>query len=221
MRKERGFSLIEMMVVLAIMLVIAAYAVPNISAAIGNVQLRGAGAEIASLVQQTRILAAKQNRTFTMRSCNYDAPTHSCTTGAMIVYYVDTYPLGSPKNGDSTWENNSVAQEPAVEDTSNVVLASGADLADPEPLNFEANSSTLLGYTQPISDTSSGFQLSFNPRGLPCAYASSTATVCTTSGFLYFFWRAAPVTTSKQWIALTVTPAGRVREWSWDGSKWN
>lgn len=71
-------------------------------------------------------------------------------------------------------------------------------------------STTILGFTPQSTEPS------FNTRGLPCMYSSGT---CTNYGFLYYF-----KDTSRQggqgWAALSISPAGRIKKWFWDGSAW-
>src|SRR4051794_28150940 len=61
-KTESGFSMIELMVVIAIGLVIAAMAVPNLTRAIATVRLRESATGIAGLLQKTRIEAVRTNR---------------------------------------------------------------------------------------------------------------------------------------------------------------
>lgn len=71
-------------------------------------------------------------------------------------------------------------------------------------------SSTSLGFT-PV-----GTEPSFNSRGLPCVFLSGA---CTSSGFLYYF-KDTSQRGSKGWAALSISPAGRIKKWFWDGGSW-
>lgn len=62
MRQEKGFSLLELMVVCALLAIIAAIAVPNITQANANYKLDAAGHSVASLLQQARMQAVKTNQ---------------------------------------------------------------------------------------------------------------------------------------------------------------
>jgi Tfp pilus assembly protein FimT len=57
---------------------------------------------------------------------------------------------------------------------------------------------------------------SFNPSGLPCAYSGGN---CTNSGFVYYFKDRRPMGKSG-WAAVSISPAGRIKRWFWDGSNW-
>src|SRR5882762_8436845 len=64
--RVRGFSLVELLVVLFVVMVIAAIAIPNILLAVSNIRLRASAGDLAGLMQQARILAAKNNTTYTV-----------------------------------------------------------------------------------------------------------------------------------------------------------
>jgi prepilin-type N-terminal cleavage/methylation domain-containing protein len=59
--KERGFSVIELMIAVTIIVIVAAIAVPQMLNAVSMWRIRGAASELASLIEQARILAEKQN----------------------------------------------------------------------------------------------------------------------------------------------------------------
>src|SRR5947209_7329453 len=61
-RKQRGFSMVELMVVLLISMVIAVMAIPSISNAIVTIRLREGVQGIAGLLQRTRIEAVRLNK---------------------------------------------------------------------------------------------------------------------------------------------------------------
>ena len=57
---NKGFTLIELMVVIAITGILATIAIPQFSTMITNTRLRGAAREIHSVLQQARLRAAKE-----------------------------------------------------------------------------------------------------------------------------------------------------------------
>jgi prepilin-type N-terminal cleavage/methylation domain-containing protein len=61
MNKEKGFSLLELLIVCTLLVIIAAIAVPNISQANANYKLDAAGHSVASLLQEARMQAVKTN----------------------------------------------------------------------------------------------------------------------------------------------------------------
>ena len=62
-RCHRGFSILELTFVVAITLILAAITVPQMQTVIYDAKLRGAAVDMAGLIQQARIIAARQNTT--------------------------------------------------------------------------------------------------------------------------------------------------------------
>ena len=185
--RQRGFSLIELTVVILIVLLVAGIAVPNIATAIANVQLRGAASNLSGLIQSGRLAAVKNNVTCTVR--------FGLTN--MQGAYVDLN-----KNGqfDST--------EPMIQFGGNVTQVSAPSGA--------GSPSALDGAGGPLGWTATSGNVSFNPRGLPC---DVTRNPCATSVGYVFYLRDTR-TSGNGWAAVSVTAAGRIKVWTWDGTAW-
>ena len=69
---------------------------------------------------------------------------------------------------------------------------------------------TVLGFTPQTGDPS------FNQTGLPCAYSGGN---CPNYGFIYYFHDSRPAGQTG-WAALSISPAGRLKKWYWNGSSW-
>src|SRR6202158_3385759 len=118
-RRDRtgGFSLIELLIVVFVVMVIAAIAIPNILLAVSNMRLRASAGDLAGLMQQARIMAAKNNTTYTVR--------YGTRAGAQIAY-VD---LNNPPTGvwaPTVTVNGVLTDEPLIEFSGTTVPASGA-----------------------------------------------------------------------------------------------
>ncbi|PYU34810.1 MAG: hypothetical protein DMG28_04765 [Acidobacteria bacterium] len=64
--RRRGFSMVEVVIVLTVVLILAGVAIPNIATAIANVRLRGAASDLSGLMQSARLVAVKNNATYTV-----------------------------------------------------------------------------------------------------------------------------------------------------------
>jgi Tfp pilus assembly protein FimT len=96
-RRQRGFSILELTFVVAITLILTAITVPQMQTVIYDAKLRGVAVDMAGLIQQARIIAARQNTT---------VPVYVGSMGANNGYgaWIGTQP-------GTSW----VASEPAIQ----------------------------------------------------------------------------------------------------------
>lgn len=195
---QSGRSLLETLTVVAIMMVLVAVAVPNIMQAVYSTRLRTSAGDLSSLMQQARILAAKNNATYDIR--------YTTLQGSQAAY-VDV-------NLDGAYN----APEPVIYFPTTITLASGA----PTGTSGQPTAYVLAG------DTGTGAYdntktLAYSPRGLPCWYdTSTTPPTCTTPAakyFGYYLTQTTPAGTT--WGAVIVTKAGRTKVVTWNGTAWN
>ncbi|PYY14402.1 MAG: hypothetical protein DMG61_10005 [Acidobacteria bacterium] len=211
--RQHGFSLLEMMIVVVIILVMAGLMAPKMLAVIDDQKVRANAQAYAGLLQLARSRATQDNATYQVLTT---------TTNGVPVAYVDlhkpdaddgnrTYePLGSTSNGNNP--------EPAV------LLAAPITIGDTGvPAGFGDN--TLLGM-QPFSDSTSPMVQA--ERGLPCQRVdkaltcqnapliSGTKTPIAYVTYLQYATRAG----GTAYAAVTVTPAGRIKTWIYQGGNW-
>lgn len=192
-KRSRGFSLLELVVVLAIALVIAGITMPGMVQTWYGLQLRASTGEIADLMQRARMQAARSNYVVAVR--------YQVVGGTQELY---------------TDFNNQGAFNPANNETmlalAKVTAAPGAP---------SGGSGTPSPYVDPY-DTTSGTPcdntctLGFSPRGLPCSLAGTTCATPSISYFVYYFTDGRP----NGWSAVLVSKAGRTKVLMWNGTTW-
>jgi prepilin-type N-terminal cleavage/methylation domain-containing protein len=90
--RERGFSMIELIVVATISVILSAIAVPLLLNVIYTSRIRGAASDLSGLIQQARILAEQQNIALPV----YTGSVGTNAQGAFIGTSGNTWVLGEP-----------------------------------------------------------------------------------------------------------------------------
>lgn len=147
-KKHRGFTLLELLIVLSIILVLAAFSIPKMFTVIANVKLRSASTTLAGAMQNARMLGVKKNRTMTVRFTSINNSPYAYVKDA-------TSSTTSIANGDYQ-----------------VQLGAPIIQVDTPTAPVTTLDTTVLGYT-PLTNPD---LVSFNPRGLPCKYVSGVCT---------------------------------------------
>jgi type II secretory pathway pseudopilin PulG len=202
MRRGRmnGFSLLEVLIVVFVVMVVAAIAIPNVLLAVSNIRLRASAGDLAGLMQQTRIMSAKNNTVYSVR---YG------TRGGRQVAYIDL-------NGNGSFDTG----EPLIEFSGNTVAASGA----PSGSGGQPSAYVLAGDTGSGSFDNTNI-LGFTGRGLPCNYdTSTTPPTCSTPPAKYFVFYMTSTRVGSggvSWAGVVVTKAGRTKIVTWNGGAWN
>ncbi|HLW51891.1 MAG TPA: hypothetical protein VKW06_03520 [Candidatus Angelobacter sp.] len=191
---EQGLSLLELVFVVAIVLVIAAMAIPVIRTVIVNYQLDASGQVVAAKLQEARMAAVKAN----------------------IPYYANFNGAGN-LNQPACPTANSVCAAPLEIRPFNptvdpVAVTSGPVVFQPpNGVNFLQFNGLLGGIPQ------ANGVIGFNGRGQPCVANPANQFICGSQGtplfppggFVWFMQN----TRNNGWEAVTVSPTGHIRCW--------
>jgi prepilin-type N-terminal cleavage/methylation domain-containing protein len=189
-----GFTLLEIVIVMAIMLCLAGVAFPIFTKISYNVRLKSAAVNISGLMQQARILAARQNAVYTIAI--------PLTGGKACI----------DLSRDGTCQPN----EPVIIFNSNVTPAAGA----PNGSGGTPTAYVLSGDSGTGTPYDNATILGYSARGLPCAYVSSACNTPSSTYFVYYLNDARPDGTTG-WAAVVVTRTGRTKAYTWNGASWN
>jgi prepilin-type N-terminal cleavage/methylation domain-containing protein len=199
---SNGFTLTEIVVVLAIVLIMAGVAFPIFTRISYNIRLKSAAVNISGLMQQARILAARQNAVYTV----------------LIPSTGGTACINLNPGIDSTCDSGEVVlgqTEPLIRFNANVIPAAGAP---------NGSGGTPSAYVLPGDSSGTPYDnattLAYSARGLPCAYVSSTCNTPAASYFVYYLKDPRPDGTTG-WAAVVVTRTGRTKSYTWNGASWN
>lgn len=149
-RLLRGFTLIELMVTLAVLVIVAMLAIPSFQAVRQRAALRGAADEVLSFWNQARLEAAKRNSMVKV-GLNYDSTSNAYCLGARVTTDpADTSPcdctVAAPADATTTCD---VARFPDSQSEwgnvtlSGVTLGSTATLTTLKPAVIESKRTSL------------------------------------------------------------------------------
>jgi prepilin-type N-terminal cleavage/methylation domain-containing protein len=198
-QRERcgGFSLLELVIVLFVALVIAAIAIPNVLLAVANIRIRASAGDLAGLMQQARILAAKNNTTYEI--------LYGIRSGAQIAY-IDL-------NGNGSFDIG----EPMIQFSGTTLPAAGVPSGSGQPTPYILAGDTGTGAYDNTNN------LGYTGRGLPCLYdTTTTPATCSTPAAKYFVYYLSDTRVGGSgWAAVVVTKGGRTKVVTWSGGAWN
>jgi prepilin-type N-terminal cleavage/methylation domain-containing protein len=188
-----GFSLLEILVVVAIGLILAVVAIPKMNNVIANMKLRSSMSTVSGFLQNVRTVSISKNKTTTARHFNRSAAPYS------LIYYSKV----ASDTSDITSKDSQVELEAPISPYNAPTGPGAPGLIPNSALGTTSNPSTA--------------DPSFNSRGLPCVYSSGT---CSSSAFIKYFKDNRINTEGGGWAAISITPAGRIKRWFWNGSAW-
>src|ERR1041385_5463526 len=208
-RKQTGFSLMEMMIVVAIGLALMAMVAPLVTTTLNMYRLRGAGGDLTNLLQTARMQAVTTDRYLPV-DITVGAPAPAVPYNSVL-----------DRNGNNLYDVGEPATvfNPAIQVRPNAVAPAQVNLWNQFMPGIAANSVVINpnAWAPP-----NGFAVTFGSRGLPCQATAPTAGTC-------FYTSQAPVAglpvayeiflqnvVTGVWEAVTINPAGRIRQWHYD-----
>lgn len=187
-----GFSLVELLVVMAIILVVAAFAVPSMKSTMDAYRVRTTLNSVSGLTQRCRLQSLRKNTSEHM---------YVQTNGGKVQLFCQDVPTstGVLKTTDP---QITLAEQFSIPGT-------------PTGGPTQMTAATMWGATgAQFAVDSDPF---FNSRGLPCG-AVGVGTACSTiKGYVYYFKYTAG---TSRWAAISISPAGRMQSWFWTGTNW-
>jgi prepilin-type N-terminal cleavage/methylation domain-containing protein len=188
-----GFSLIELLVVMAVMLVVAAFAIPSLMTTMTAYNTRGALTSVVGLTQRCRLQGIKNNTS--------ERILIGINAGQVFLYCKDVANQAQPV----------LTTDPQIRLIPRVALPAAPTGNSPTPLNaltmWGANFGNVVVNQDPY----------FNSRGLPCAAPAAGAACNVISGYVYYFQYTG---SSPRWAAISISPAARIQTWFWNGNSW-
>lgn len=188
MKKTEGFSLVELVIVVAIVLVVSAIAVPAVQKVMDNYRLTSSGYAVASVLQEARMAAVKENRPYYVQYNPGPAPNTVTAAPLESRAYTNTDPTA----------------------------ATAGNVAFQDPANLGGLDHTQLdNYLGAGPATQLGGQIGFNARGLPCVSPGGPSFVCQGPSAIEWFmsnsnggWEAITVTPAGRIRTWRQTAAG-------------
>ncbi|PYX07231.1 MAG: hypothetical protein DMG88_15430 [Acidobacteria bacterium] len=196
---REGFSLIELLIVVAISMIAAAMALPLVSNAVNQIHLSSSATDYANLLQLARMRAVQDDTYYQVQTT---------TLSGDPIAYVDINNNGSYDTG-----------EPMMVFASGVIYR--AQSAGPALSNlktqFLPSGPVAQGSLQPTAIPI------FGSRGLPCVVSGSACPYLDALGRPFSYLLFIQNTQNNRWEAVTLNPAARIREWAYDtnSSTWS
>jgi len=194
---NRGFSLIELLIVVAISMIAAAMALPLVSNAVNQIHLSSSATDYANLLQRARMRAVQDDTYYQIRTQ---------TLSGDPIAYVDINKNGNYDTGEPMMVFASGVTDKAQ--------SAGPALANLKLLFLPSTAQDSLQPTAiPI----------FGPRGLPCKVSGSACPYLDAGGKPFSYLLFIQNTQNNRWEAVTLNPAARIREWAYDtkSSTWS
>ena len=194
--RTRGFSLIELMVVVAMLMVIAATAAPTMTNVVSSARIRGTMSSMATYTPRARADAIRSNTTKSI--------WNELSNGEYFIYSA-----------------NSADTAPGM-NTADGLMPAGKQVVyvgTPTGSNVPTVLDPTMAFGSSGVTVNTGTAISFNTRGMPCIWSSGSCSTVGSQAFVWYFIFQPPFG-SNRWAELSVSPAGRIKNWYWDGAAW-
>ncbi len=229
--RKAGFSLIELLVVVGIILIISAMAMPWFINIMRNYRLQVATTNCMGIVQQARMHAVQDARFYSLYYIGGGATARQ--------YYLDIYPKLA--NGTSGNGGAGIACDAPPPNGSGLCDISVQLPGEVQPQRAGAAPQTnalqnlfLQGQANvnPYDGVDPTTPISFGPEGVPClpmglAQGVVGGSICNTRsnwknpGAPVAYWLFFQNNITQAWEAVTVTPAGRIQRWNYSNAGWS
>jgi len=192
-RRERGFSLLELLIVVAIIMITVSFAIPMISSSMTQYRLRATAVDVNSLLQRARVQAIKDDRTYSITGCPVSGSCGALSSTTTRSLLLDANGNNQYDVGDLTVQ---LGQGVTLTTAPASTITAGALGFAPQPLN------SVVGFTS---------------RGTPCIGANPCVGIAGGQpvGFI-FYLTSASGQNGTALAAISVSPSGRFRSWSYD-----
>ena len=156
--RARGFSLVELLIVMAVMLIIAAMTTPITLNTMDAYKLRGSMSSVSGLAQRCRVLALQKNTTSHLY--------FTTNAGAVTMY--------CKANNDPT--QTLQTSDPQLRLDTRFSIGTTPSTTLNATMMWGSSGSTFSSNSDPY----------FNSRGLPCSAPSAGAACSTINGYVYY-----------------------------------
>jgi Tfp pilus assembly protein FimT len=184
-RRARGFSVVELLVVVAIVMVVSGIAIPQITGTLRSYQVTSAASQVADTIKFSRFEAIRRN-----------SPMSFLASWSGVRWGV-----GTDSNGDTILEPS----ERQYEITGNVTLLTAAGVPTSATLPAALNVPAITV----LSGSTATKAIFFDPRGA-VNFAASTGGVAT----VYVLYVGPTSQSTQDYRAVVVMPSGITQVWA-------
>src|SRR5260221_13478995 len=217
-RRQTGFSMIELLIVMGISMILLAMVAPLVMTTLNMYRLRGACSDYANLLQTTRMRAVTDDEYYNVVN-NLGVLPAGTVMNAFA--NVGTTASGGPVAGNPP---NYLVADPATAFNPAVVIQPPGGAPNPANLYTQFLPGILVNS---VAINPNAWGPTFGPRGVPCQPTAPVGGTCSYSNvppcanacvagqpmaFEIFNQNVA----TGVWEAVTVNPSGRVRQWHYD-----